>query len=77
MTDPALIDVMERASSWPAEDRAKLIAAARLIEAQHGAGIELTDADWRMIESRVQAAERGEIAPEEEVEAFFRNYRRT
>lgn len=74
MADPFLVEVMERASLWPPQDRAKLVAVARLIEAQHGAQDELTAEDWRIIDERVEAAERGAIASEPEVFNLFRKY---
>jgi hypothetical protein len=75
MKDAKLIDVLERAESWPVEDRAKLVAAARLIEAQRESGFDLSAEDWRIIDERVASANRGEIASEEETADFFRKYR--
>jgi hypothetical protein len=74
MKDPDLINVLDRAKLWPLEDQAKLIAAARLIEAQHAEGFDLTAEDWRIIDERAASANRGDIASEEEMAALFRKY---
>jgi hypothetical protein len=77
MPDPILVDVMERASNWPQRDQAKLVAAARLIEAQQKAAVDLTDEDWLVIDRRVEAAGRGGLATDMEVAAFFGKYAKT
>ena len=75
MTDTNLKDVVKRAEAWPAEDQRKLIAAARLIEAQRASGFDLDESDWVIIDRRVEEAKQGAIAPESEAEAFFAKYR--
>jgi hypothetical protein len=75
MTDIALKDVFRRAEAWPEEDQRKLVQAALIIENQHAAEFELTAADWRIIDARMEAARNGDIASDQEVEAFFAKYR--
>ena len=75
MRDAALIDVLERAELWPAADKEKLIAAARLIEAQRAGGFDLDEREWLIIDRRVEEARQGAIASESETEAFFAKYR--
>ena len=77
MSDPTLAEVMERASSWPQSDRAKLVAVARLIESQRSVAPDLDDSDWRIIDRRVEAAAKGDIATDQEVTTFFGKYAKT
>jgi hypothetical protein len=75
MTALALKDLMKRAEAWSEEDREKLMRAARIIEDQHASGFDLSPADWKIIDARIEAAIKGDIATEEETEAFFAKYR--
>jgi hypothetical protein len=76
MTALALKDLMKRAKTWSEEDQEKLVQAARMIEDQHASGFDLTPADWKIIDARIEAAVQGGIATDEETEAFFAKYRR-
>lgn len=77
MSDPILVEVLERASSWPQRDRAKLVAAARLIEAQQAAAPDLNEDDWVIVDQRAEAAAHGDIATDKEVAAFFGRFTKT
>jgi hypothetical protein len=71
----ALKDVLTRAEKWPADAQADLLRAALVIERNQDADIELTDQDWAIIDARIAAAARGEIATDAEMESLFSKYR--
>jgi hypothetical protein len=64
-----------RAASRPPQHEGKLIEAAVAIERQRADEIQLTDEDWKIIDARIEAARRGEIATDEEVAAVLGKYR--
>jgi hypothetical protein len=71
----ALKDVLTRAEKWPADAQADLLRAALVIERNQDEGNELTDEDWAIIDARIAAAARGEIATDTEMESLFSKYR--
>ena len=75
MSEVGLKEVVGRAEAWPVEDQRKLIAAARLIEAQRAGGFDLEESDWVIVDRRVEEAGKGAIATDSETEAFFAKYR--
>jgi hypothetical protein len=68
---PALKDVIERAEEWPQEDQDELVRAAQLIEQRR------KGEDWAIIDARLDAARRGDIASDEEVKVVFSKYRQS
>jgi len=73
--NPALKDVIERAEAWPEEDQDELVRAAQLIEQRRKGELDLIDEDWAIIDTRLEAARRGDIASDEEVRVVFSKYR--
>ncbi len=71
----ALKDVLNRAQYWPVSAQEELLRAAMVIERNQDVDFELNSADWRIIDERIAAAARGEIAGDAEVEAVFGKYR--
>ena len=71
----ALKDVLNRAQYWPVSAQEELLRAAMIIERNQDVDFELNSADWRIIDERIAAAARGEIAGDAEVEAVFGKYR--
>jgi hypothetical protein len=71
----ALKDVLDRAKTWPAAAQDELVRAALIIERNQDAAFELSADDWAIIDTRIAAAARGDIATEAEVEAVFGKYR--
>jgi hypothetical protein len=65
----ALKDVLDRAQHWPDGAQAELVRAAIIIERNQDADFELTVEDWKIIDERIAAAARGEIASDAEVVA--------
>ncbi len=71
----ALKDVLNRAQYWPVSAQEELLRAAMIIERNQDVDFELNSEDWRIIDERIAAAARGEIAGDAEVEAVFGKYR--
>jgi hypothetical protein len=71
----ALKNLLTRAEKWPADAQADLLHAALVIERNQDEGNELTDEDWAIIDARIAAAARGEIATDTEMESLFSKYR--
>ena len=71
----ALKDVLNHAQLWPTSAQDELVRAAMIIEQNLDADYELTAEDWKIIDLRVGAAARGEIASDAEVETVFCKYR--
>jgi hypothetical protein len=70
-----LKDVLSRAEHWSASAQDMLVQAALKIEKIQDAEFELTAEDWKIIEERVAASDRGEVASEAEMEMIFKKYR--
>ena len=67
--------ILSQAETWPAEDQAALLAAAREIEAERSGTYVMSDEERAAVEEGLAQAERGEFASEAEVEAIFRRAR--
>ena len=64
----AVKSILERVASWPAEDQEELSELARGIEARRNGVYRLSD-DER---ATIDAARRGPLASDDEVEAFWK-----
>ena len=64
---PATKGLMERVASWPAEDQEELSELAREIEARRSGVYRLSDEE----RAAIDAARRGPLASDDEVEAFW------
>ena len=71
----ALKDVLNRAQHWPVSAQEELVRAAMVIERNQDVDFELNSADWKIIDERIAAAGRGEIAGDAEVDAVLSQYR--
>ncbi len=71
----SLSDVLKRAAQWPVSAQEELVRAAMVIERNQDTDFELTADDWKIIDVRIAAAGRGEIATDAEVEAIFGKFR--
>ena len=65
---PAVKSILERIASWPAEDQEELSELARGIEARRSGVYRLSDEE----RASVDAARRGPLASDDEVEAFWK-----
>ena len=67
--------VLERAQHWPKERRRE---AERLLEAMEHAGTEvyrLSDEERQLVEEGLAESLRGDLVPDDEMEAFFNRHR--
>ncbi|HTS40678.1 MAG TPA: hypothetical protein VMH84_09090 [Xanthobacteraceae bacterium] len=65
---PAVKSILERVASWPAEDQEELSELARDIEARRTGVYRLSDEE----RAAIDAARRGPLAADDEVEAFWK-----
>lgn len=65
---PAVKTILERVASWPAEDQEELSELARDIEARRSGVYHLSDQE----RTAIDAARRGPLATDDEVEAFWK-----
>ncbi len=76
MTREQIDAILERVRSWPPErqeDAAQMLLA---MEAEGVAPYELSEEERLDLEEGLREVERGEIASDEEVKAFFARFRR-
>jgi hypothetical protein len=71
MTRDQVKEILDRVLSWPPEDQERIARFVREVE-QSRAVDDLTDEEWKIIESR---AARRDLATDEEVEQVFSRYR--
>ena len=71
MTRDQVKEILDRVLSWPPEDQERIARFVREVE-QSRAVDDLTDEEWKIIESR---AARRDSATDEEVEQVFSRYR--
>jgi hypothetical protein len=65
---PAVKNILEQVASWPAEDQEELSELAREIEARRSGIYRLSDEE----RAAIDAARRGPLAADDEVEAFWK-----
>ena len=71
-----LKDLMQRAETWPDDVQERAVASLEAIEEWQARGDDLTDKDWEIIDRRIEASRRGEIATDDEVARVFDRHRR-
>jgi hypothetical protein len=64
---PAVKSILERVASWPAEDQEELSEVAREIEARRSGVYRLSEEE----RAAIDAARRGPLASDDEIEAFW------
>jgi hypothetical protein len=68
-------EILSRVESWPEEDQEELADVARLIEARRSGVYGLSDEERAAVRKGMDAARRGEFAPDEEIERFYQLHR--
>jgi predicted transcriptional regulator len=68
-------ELFRQVESWPDEDQAELADVARLIEARRTGVYRLSDEERVAVREGMAAARRGEFAPDDEMEKFYRLHR--
>jgi predicted transcriptional regulator len=66
---------LDRVATWPEEAQEALLDDALAIEARRTDVYHLSDDERAAVKKELEAAERGEFASDEEVEATFNRYR--
>ncbi len=74
---PKVKQILERAKSWPEEDQEELAEVARDIEAQRTGLYRLWDEECAALRKGMDAARRGDFAPDDEMDEFYRLHRTT
>lgn len=72
-----LKEVLERVETWSEQDQEKLAKVILEVEAQLLMSDDLTPEQLKAIDEGVAAADRGEIASDEQVKALFAKFRRS
>jgi len=68
--------LLEQIAFWPEEDQEELVELAREIESRRTGTYQLSDDERDAVRAGMDAARRGEFAPEAEMEEFYRLHRR-
>ncbi len=68
--------LLERVASWPQEDQEELADVAAEIEARRTGIYRLSDDERTAVRRGMDAARRGEFAPDSEMEEFYQLHRK-
>ena len=67
--------LLEQVASWPKEDQEELAELARQIQSRRTGIYRLSDDERDAVRAGMDAARRGDFAPEEEMEEFYKLHR--
>ncbi len=67
--------ILDRIADWPKEAQEELLQSMTDIEARHLGVYRLSDDERAAIREGLAQAARGELVPDEAVEAYFQKYR--
>jgi hypothetical protein len=73
---PGTRTLLEQVQSWPEEDQEELADVAREIESRRSGVFRLSNEERTAVRVRMDAARRGDFASEDEMDEFYRLYRR-
>ena len=73
---PGNKNLLEQVASWPEEDQEELVEVAREIESRRTGIYRLSDDERVAVRAGMDAANRGEFAPQDEMEEFYKLHRR-
>lgn len=75
MSQKSLIDVFERAKTWPREDQEALAAYARELEAERSGGVYVMTAEERAaVAEGLAQAKRGEFATDDDLRTLRKRF---
>ena len=75
MMSPNVKEILEQVESWPEEDQEELAQVAREIKARRAENYHLSDEERTAVRLGMDAARRGDFAPDDEINEFFRTHR--
>jgi hypothetical protein len=76
MSTKALMNLLQRAESWPKEAQDELIEIAQEIEGElRGGEYQASREELRAIDAAIASVDRGEIATDEQVRTAFAKFR--
>jgi predicted transcriptional regulator len=67
--------LLERVQTWPEEDQEELADVAREIESRRTGVYRLSDEERAAVRAGMDAASRGDLVPEDEMDEFYRLHR--
>jgi hypothetical protein len=73
---PETKTLLEQVQSWPEEDQEELANVAREIESRRSGVYRLSEDERIAVRAGMDAARRGDFAPDEEIEELYRLHRR-
>ena len=73
---PKTKTLLEQVQSWPEADQEELADVAREIESRRTGIYRLSDNERTAVRAGMDAASRGDFAPDEEIEALYRLHHR-
>ena len=73
---PKVKEILQKAESWPEEDQEELAEVAREIEARRTGVYRLSDDERAAVRKGMDAARRGDFAPDGEMDEFYRLHRK-
>ena len=76
LMSPSAKKILEKVASWPVEDQEELAEVAREIEARRTGVYHLSDEERVAVRVGMDAARRGEFAPDNEMEEFYQLHRK-
>ena len=68
--------VLERVLSWPPEQQVEAAELLLALEAREGEFYHPTDDEWAAVQEGLAEAERGEFVPDEEMDKFWRTWKK-
>jgi len=74
---PKLKEILRQVESWPEEDQEELADVAREIEARRAGVYRLSEEERAAVHLGMDAAQRGDFVPDDEMEEFYRKHRTT
>ena len=73
---PSTKTILEKVATWPEEDQEELAEVAREIEARRTGVYQLSDDERAAVRTGMDAARRGDFAPDHEMEEFYQLHRK-
>ena len=72
---PTVKDILQQVESWPQEDQQELADVARDIVARRAEIYRLSDEERAAVRVGMEAARRGDFAPDNEIKEFYNCHR--